>query len=171
VVWNLAAPPLLATAGDCTADEAWQKLASVDYFQRAQAFSFYLRAPAPVAAAELARHLNEHGAEAAERLRGQLAAQLDDNLPGLRLQAYVKLKEMGAAARPQLAAAIGHPSLEVRAQAAALLKEIGGPLDTRLIAAIQILGALNTPEAHAELAKIAAAGVQPYAAQARGAGN
>ncbi|HYG74902.1 MAG TPA: HEAT repeat domain-containing protein [Planctomycetota bacterium] len=167
VVWDLSKPPLtvVANANPGSADDAWQKLASPQYDDRAAAFAFYI-AQGPAGAADLIRRLREMGAVKDDDVAA-LIEKLDDPNFQLRANAAEELSQRGIAARPALLTALRHPSLEVRIRAASLLAQIGGIADFRTVTAIEVLGQLGGADATAELSRLASANM-PWSRQARG---
>jgi hypothetical protein len=149
-------------------DDAWRKLASSRYEDRAAAFNYYCaQVPAGDAARDLQEHLKGKADDAAARAaQRDLIAKLDDASYGVRAKAYDDLAEMGDSARAELAAAIGHPSPEVRARVGSLLNAIGGPTDCRSVVAVEILATLKHPVAKTELERLAKSDL-PCAAHAK----
>jgi len=166
VVWDLTRPPMtiVANGRPANADEAWEKLKSANYEDRAAAFAFFAEQGA-AAVPEIVRRVRDASSRAATDFE-KLIEPLDDAHFQLRANAFEELAQRGVAARTALLGALQHPSLEVRVRVQALLARIGGTADFRTVTAIEILGLLGGADARAELARLAAANM-PYSGQAK----
>jgi len=168
VNWDITAAPL-PFAGQIRAsdaNDAWKKLASINYDERTAAFAFYTGQRDGSAAADLIKRLQTPKNAAVTAEVQKWVDQLDDANYQLRINAFEELAQHGADAREALAAALNHSSVEVRVRAVRLLNAIGGVSDFRSVLAIEILAAVNSPETKVELARLAAANL-PCSAHAK----
>ena len=162
ICWDLRALPLTKLMDAiATSDDAWQKLGSTVYDERAAAFNYFLKTPQAIG--ELSRRIDETVSEKARDLQRKLIGALDDDKYVARCNAFDHLAELGAVARDELSAALQSPSTEVRLQAAELLEKIGGSSDPRSILVLELLGAIATPEARAELEKLSRSNTDAHA--------
>jgi len=167
VARQAARTPAEAAAADiATLDDAWGKLASLNYIDRTLAVHYYLKQGA-AAVADLRKRTLVPSADAASgAARAALIARLDDPDYAARQKAHDDLAQLGETARSELVAALDDPSAEVRSRAGSLLNAIGGVADFRRILVVEILALLKTPEATAELERLAKSGL-PCAAHAK----
>lgn len=168
IAWDLNAPPVKVRGGEelANADDAWKFLTAGTYEERARGI-LYFTEKKDDGAAELGRKLGALAPAAADvELQRQLIGRLNDPNYTLRAQAYDRLLEIGAGARPELVSALDHPALEVRTRAAALLNALGGSQDFRGIVALEALASIQSPAARKEIERVAALKV-PLAAPAK----
>jgi hypothetical protein len=158
VTWDLNAPPAEPRGNEPVTEgrEAWRLLSAGSYDERVRGVMYFLDRKEE-GAHELGKFFDGLAPAPGDvDQQRQLIERLNDANYALRAQAYDRLLELGAAARPQLVAALDHPSLEVRTRVAALINSIGGTQDFRGIVALETLASFHLPAARSEIERIAA---------------